>query len=83
MITNDNLKCFIETIEIEDVKNAIDAPQDYILLEAHIFNVGGYATIQSIDYNEDTEQEANDNGNLFLSKDDFLMLTTELEIFEF
>lgn len=83
MITKENLKYFIETIDPETMQIELDKPNDFVLLEAHIFNVGGYATIESMDYNEEVENEANANGHLYCDKDTFLRLCEELEAFEY
>lgn len=83
MITRDNLKYFIETIDPETMQNVLDEQHDFILLEAHIFNVGGYGTIESLDYDEDVDKDAQASGNLFCDKDTFLQLCEDLEVFEY
>ena len=83
MITKENIKYFIETIDPETMQNVLDEQHDFILLEAHIFNVGGYGTIESLDYDEAVEEEAAASGNLFCDKDEFLRLCEELEVFEY
>jgi hypothetical protein len=83
MITKDNIKELIQTIEPSDIDAAINGDGDFILLQAHIFNVGTYGTIESMDYNEDTANIAAGIGNLFVDKDEFLRLAEELEIFEY
>ena len=83
MITKNNIKELIQTIKPSDIDAAINGSGDYILLEAHIFNVGAFATIESMDYDEEIEEDAAANGNLFVDKDAFLRLADELEIFEY
>jgi hypothetical protein len=83
MITKDNIKSLIETIPTETMQSELDKPHDFILLQAHIFNVGGYGTIESMDYDEEVEQEAHAHGNLFCDKDTFLQMCSELEVFEY
>lgn len=83
MITKDNIKYLIETIPTETIQEELNKPNDFILLQAHIFNVGGYGTIESMDYDEEVEQEAQANGNLFCDKDTFLQMCSELEVFEY
>jgi hypothetical protein len=83
MITQENIKYFIETISPETMQSELDKPNDFILLQAHIFNVGGYATIESMDYDEEVDEDAQANGNLFCDKDTFLQMCEELEIFEY
>jgi hypothetical protein len=83
MITKENIKHFIESIPTETMQSEIDKPHDFILLQAHIFNVGGYATIESLDYNEEVNENAQANGNLFCDKDAFLRMCEDLEVFEY
>lgn len=83
MITKDNIKYFIESIPTETMQQELDKPHDFILLQAHIFNVGGYGTIESIDYDEEVDEKASASGNLFCDKDTFLQMCSELEVFEY
>lgn len=83
MITKDNLKYFIESIPTETMQAELDKPNDFILLQAHIFNVGGYGTIESMDYDEGVDEGAQASGNLFCDKDTFLQMCEELEVFEY
>jgi hypothetical protein len=57
--------------------------KDFVLMEAHIFNVGGYATVESVDYDESLEEEADAHGNLFCDADSFLQLLEETNALEF
>lgn len=83
MITKDNFAELIQTIEPEILMEEIEKDNDFILMEVHIFNVGGYATVESADYSEELEEEADSTGNLFCSKDDFLRLIEELQANEY
>jgi hypothetical protein len=83
MITKDNIKELIQTIKPSDIDAAINGKGDYILLQAHIFNVGAFATIHNMHYDAIAERAAIDSGNLFVDKDSFLQLTSELEVFEY
>ena len=83
MITKQNIGELMQTIETEDIHNALDAPHDYIYLKAHIFNAGAYATIESVDYDEDQEKEAHANGDLYADKDSFRLLLEETEALEY
>lgn len=83
MITKDNIKYLIETIPTETMQSELDKPNDFILLQAHIFNVGGYGSIESMDYDEEVDEKAQASGNLFCDKDTFLQLCSELEVFEY
>lgn len=83
MITKEIFKYLIQTISPETLQQEIDSIGDYLLLEMHTFNVGSYGTIKSLDYDEEEERRANENGDLFMDKDDFLRLCEELEVFEY
>jgi hypothetical protein len=83
MITKDNIKELVQTISTDTLHDAINSPCDYILFWAHTFNAGSFATIEAMHYNEQTEQEANDNGQLFCDKDTFLQLLNETEALEY
>lgn len=74
MITKQNFKDLVETMKRSEINSEMDKQHDYVLMESHIFNAGGYATIKSMDYNEETETYANDNGYLFCDKDTFLSM---------
>lgn len=83
MITHDNFVELIRTIKPKDLQAEIDKKHDYILMEAHIFNTGGFATVKSCDYDEDAFIEAEDHGNLFCDKDDFLRQLEETQALEY
>ena len=83
MVTKDNFKDLIQTLRPQEIQKEIDKKHDYILLEAHIFNTGGFATVKSCDYSEKKENRANANGNLFCDKDDFLRLLEETQALEY
>lgn len=81
MITYDNAKeVFSTLLTTQEIEEAIDQPGDFLLIELYIFNTGAAASIKAKDYNEEEEREANDNGNLFIDKDDFLRLLDEYNI---
>jgi len=83
MITKQNLKELIQTIEPATIQEALNNTGDYLLIECHTFNVGSFATIEAVRYSPDTEDNASANGNLLIDKDDFLRLADELELFEY
>jgi len=83
MITKENIKEFIESIPTETMQAELDKPNDFVLLQSHIFNGGGYATIESMDYDEEVDEQAQASGNLFCDKDTFLQMCSELEVFEY
>ena len=79
MITKDNVKEVMDAITKKDIDTVIDAGEDFILLELHIFNTGGSVSITCLPYSEEVEQEANDNGQLFCDFDTFLQLFKDSE----
>jgi hypothetical protein len=81
MITKYNLKELIQTIDSKTIQDVLNSNEDFILLECHTFNVGSFATIESMNYSEEVEASA--NGNLFMDKDSFQSLCDELEVFEY
>lgn len=83
MITIENFADLIRTIDAKTLTEEIDKNHDFILLEAHFFNVGGFATLMSTDFSEELESEAHSNGDLFCSKDDFLRLIEETQALEY
>ena len=83
MITLENIKELLQTLKPEEIENCMNESGDYILLEAHIFNIGGFATIESHEYDEEIEAEAHYAGQLFCEKDTFQNILNELMIFEF
>lgn len=85
MITNGNFAEFIQSLNKEDLESIASGEffeKDYVLMQAHVFNVGGYATIESVDYSEELEEEAHSNGNLLCDADDFLRLIEETNALE-
>ena len=71
MITKNNFQTLVETIQPSEITEQLDKKHDWVLMESHIFNVGSYATLESMDWNEETQEYANDNGYLFCDKDTF------------
>lgn len=74
MITRDNFQALVETMRPSEITEQLDKQHDWVLMESHIFNVGGYATLESMDWNEETQEYANENGSLFCDKDTFANL---------
>lgn len=83
MITKDNFAHLIQTIDPKFLTEEVEKEHDYILMEAHIFNAGGYASVESMDYDEEIKTEAHSHGDLFCSKDDFLRLIEETQANEY
>ena len=81
MVTRDNIEEVLnQSLTIEEIQNALNDGGDYIMLELHIFNAGGFATVESLDYCEDAEQDAYGSGNLFCDKDSFVALCNEVGV---
>lgn len=83
MITKENFNELLQTIELDDINNAINGSGNYIHFQSHTFHTGSYGTIESCDYDEDKAEEVAACGDLFCDKDDFLRLCDELQSFEF
>jgi len=83
MITKHNFTALVQTLRPEEIDNEIDKGHDYILFEAHFFNAGSYATIKSCDYDEDAQERAHDNGQIFCGKDDFMQLLEDTQALEY
>lgn len=81
MITREATKeVFLELLKSGEFQKAIDDDGDYVYISVSIFNAGSVANILSCDYKEETDQEAADNGELFIDKDDALRLLSEYDL---
>lgn len=83
MLTKDNFKQLIEpaidTLTFDEVYKLDNCL--YVFIELHIFNVGGYVSIETFDeYCPNKERYANETGNLYLPIEDFLALCAELGV---
>lgn len=74
MITKNNISETLNSLGESEVNKAFLDSKDFILLQVFVTNSGFTASIESCDYSEEIEQEAADNGNLFIDKDSFLTL---------
>lgn len=83
MITRENFREFINSIDPQEIENAMNDKGDYIFLKLSIFNTGYYLSISSHEYNLDLDNEASENGNLFCDKSDFESLLKEYIEIEF
>ena len=70
-----DLKFAFEDLNAEQCEE-INKDGDYLKFELHIFNAGGYSTIESCDYSEEAEEEVETTGVL-IDKSDFLRLYQE------
>lgn len=81
MITKGDVKWVLkELLNQGKMQQAIDEPGDYVYITVSVFNTGSVPHIISCDYNEETEKDANDNGDLFIDKEDALQLLTDHEL---
>ena len=74
MITRENITEILSKLEFNKILDAMNSKYDFVLLELNIFNSGTSINIDTLDYCEEVEKEAQENGNLFLSKEDFYEL---------
>lgn len=77
MITKDNIKEVLSSLNEEDVHRTMSSDKDYVSVYVHIFNTGYYSTIEPVDYTEEVEEEVIGSGNLLIDKDDLLRLYVE------
>ena len=78
MITENNIKEVLSSLQEEDVYQAMDSDLDYVAVRVHIYNTGYKATIEPMDYsNEEEVLEVIDSGNILIDKDEFLRLYVE------
>lgn len=77
MITKDNIKEVLSSLQEEDVYKAMDSDLDYVAVRVHIYNTGYKATIEPMDYSDEEVLEVIDSGNILIDKDEFLRLYVE------
>ena len=77
MIDKNNLQFCFDNLSEDEVEAVMNGPEDYVLMELHVFNSGAYPSVMVMGYNHDIEQEAAENGDLFLDKDAFITLFHE------
>ena len=81
MITRESTKEILhELVKSGQFQQAIDDDGNYVYITVSIFNAGSVAHILSCDYNEESEAEAANDGDLFIDKDDALRLIDEYGI---
>lgn len=79
MMTEEALKYLLsDNDRLMDIQLEIDKEGDYIEVWCNAFNTGCSFTYESSDYDEDKEEEAFANGQLFCDKHDFVRLCDEL-----
>lgn len=66
MITRDNLQEVIQSLSSKDKKRILNNySKEFIVLEAHCFNVGAYVTVK-LTNNYNRYKNVSDNGNCIL-----------------
>lgn len=79
MITKDIFEdFFVNHIDEASFIEEFNKNHDYMLLELHVFNTGGFFTFESMDYCDLTNTEAADSGNLFVDKDSLSSFISEV-----
>lgn len=78
MITKDNIKEVLSSLQEEDIHQAMDSDKDYVAVRLHTFNAGYKATIEPMDYSDEDEVlEVVESGNILIDKNEFLRLYVE------
>jgi len=80
MITHENLKEVLESLDRKTVQEELLKAEDWILLSICIFNTGFVANVESRDYEDEIAIEAGGNGDVFIDKDEFLRMSSECGI---
>ena len=65
MITGNNISYAFDSITENEIKEVIRSGKDYVKFEMHITNIGGYATLEAVDYNEQERIEVEENGDIY------------------
>jgi len=84
MITINNLRECLLILGKDKIKECMDNYiEDHVLMEVSFSNACVWVTIESHEYDETTEEEANNNGQLFCHKDTFGQLLEEQNLLSF
>ena len=73
MITRDNLKETINSLDTKDLNRIKNSTKEYIVLYLHTFNIGSYATVK-LTNNYDRYKNVSHNGDVILELSDVLNL---------
>jgi uncharacterized protein (DUF1919 family) len=74
MITWENISEVLDNISEKQVKDCFNDTKDYAFLQVFITNTGYTVSLESCDYSEEQELDANNNGNVFVDKETFLLI---------
>jgi len=84
MITRNNFRECLLILGKDKIKECMDKYlEDHVLMEVSFSNVCVWVTIESHDYDETIEEEANNNGQLFCDKNTFEQLLQEENLLSF
>ena len=73
MITRDNLKETINSLDAKDLNRIKNSTKEYAVIYLHTFNVGSYATVK-LTNNYDRYKNVSNNGDVILELSDVLNL---------
>ena len=73
MITIDNLKEVINSLDVKDLNRIKNSTKEYVVLYLHTFNVGSYATVK-LTNNCHLYRNVSHNGNVILDLSEVLNL---------
>ena len=76
MITRDNFKSAMNSIEVEYIKEEMNKEGDFIAVTLSGY---GHVFIESVHWNEESEEECISCGGFLADKDDFLRLLSEAD----
>lgn len=79
MITNQNIDKFFDNLSEKQINEVMKCNKDFVLCEISYSNICVWYDITSMEWDEETENEADENGQLFCDKDVFLKLYKESE----
>lgn len=78
MITKENLASVVGVLDHSDLEKVYYSSLDYVSLHLSIFNSGAFPTLESVDYDENDERGAHENGQIYCDRDSFFILLKEV-----
>lgn len=76
MITRHNIASVFDSLTEKQINEVMQSKSDYIALTVNGY---GYVYLESVNWNEETEEEVQSCGGLLCDKNDFLRLFKESE----
>jgi hypothetical protein len=84
MITLENFRECLLILGKDEIRKCMDDySKEYLLMSVEFSNACVWVTIESHDYNEGIEEEAESNGQLFCDKDTFEQLLKQENLLSF